>query len=769
MPRSRLVLVLSIALFLPQCLADSGNSVQPLIGVVSDPTGAVIAGATVQLLAGSSQLTARTDSAGHFQVQVGPVTSGTLTVSATGFVSQHIAWNGENHLTVVLQPGLDSAQQVLVTATRIDTQLDDAPADSVMLTRENIATTPALALDDMLRKLPGFTLFRRTSSRVSNPTSQGASLRGLGASGSSRALVLVDEVPLNDPFGGWVYWDRTARESLNSVEVVRGGGGASLYGTTAMGGVIQFRTREPETTALSVDTSLGNELTPALSLWAGTRAGPWYGSVASDLFRTDGYFLVPECQRGSVDTRANSSHELVTVDLGRHFGDASRVFARGSYFDEARENGTVIQTNTTQLADFSTGWNYDKPAFGNLSARFFGLFESYRQTFSAVQAGRDSETLTNVQRVPSQSLGGNAQWSRPLGRIQTLVAGFEMREVHGSSNEVVSVGTNLNGGRQRATRIFGEDILQLTPRFLANLSFGYDHWSDFDARSIQIRQSGVTVNPFPQRSSDALNPRASLLYRIGHGTSLTASGYRAFRAPTLNELYRSFRQGNTLTQANAALKAERLTGAEGGVRQTLLSERLNLRATFFWNDVTNAIVNVTLTQDASLTTRQRQNISRTLSTGLNLDGEWRVNNAIQIAGAYQYTHAVVASYNPDPSVQVLNPSLVDKWIPEIPHQQFTLQTRYVNPKYLTATVQGTFVGGQFDDDLNTLLLGRYFTVDVYASRSLGKGFEAYVAAENLLDQTYDVALTPQGSGPPLRNVGSPILVRVGLHYQFPGR
>ena len=63
-------------------------------------------------------------------------------------------------------------------------------------------------LDDQLRSVPGFSLFRRTSSRVANPTTQGVTLRGMSASGASRTLVLADGVPLNDPFGAWVYWDR---------------------------------------------------------------------------------------------------------------------------------------------------------------------------------------------------------------------------------------------------------------------------------------------------------------------------------------------------------------------------------------------------------------------------------------------------------------------------------------------------------------------------------------------------------------------------------
>ena len=76
-----------------------------------------------------------------------------------------------------------------------------------------LAAAP-VALDDVLRQIPGFTLFRRSGSRTANPTAQGPSLRGIGGSGASRALVLADGVPLNDPFGGWVAWGRVPRLAL---------------------------------------------------------------------------------------------------------------------------------------------------------------------------------------------------------------------------------------------------------------------------------------------------------------------------------------------------------------------------------------------------------------------------------------------------------------------------------------------------------------------------------------------------------------------------
>jgi iron complex outermembrane recepter protein len=231
----------------------------------------------------------------------------------------------------------------------------------------------------------------------------------------------------------------------------------------------------------------------------------------------------------------------------------------------------------------------------------------------------------------------------------------------------------------------------------------------------------------------------------------------------LNELYRSFRQGNVFTQNNPALVAERLTGVEAGVRQSLLSDRFNLRGTFFWNDVNDAVVNVTLDAQSNPILRQKQNVGSILSTGMNLDGEFRVNRSLQFSGGYQYAHSVISSYTAPADVQTQNPSLVGKWVPEVPHQQFTLQTIYSNPKIVTVTVQGLFVGQAFDDDLNQYRLDKYFTVNVYLSHNFGKGFEGFAAAENLFNTRYASAATP------VITLGPPLLARIGFRYQFPKR
>src|SRR5690242_13839088 len=163
-----------------------------------------------------------------------------------------------------------ASETITVTATRTETRVADTPASVVVLSREALQASAAPTLDDALRQVAGFTLFRRTGSRVANPTAQGVSLRGVGASGASRALVLEDGIPLNDPFGGWVYWDRVPREAVGRLEVVRGGV-SDLYGSQAMGGVINVLTRKATTSEFSLDTSYGNENTPTGSFWSSIR------------------------------------------------------------------------------------------------------------------------------------------------------------------------------------------------------------------------------------------------------------------------------------------------------------------------------------------------------------------------------------------------------------------------------------------------------------------------------------------------------------------
>jgi len=187
--------------------------------VVRDETGAAVSGAQVTLASASSNQTTYTDDEGRFSFTAPSGGSGTVRVNASSFAPAEKTWvagSAPTPLAFILR-GTAQGERVVVSATRTELKLSEIPGSAIELSPEDISANAGLTLDDVLRQVPGFSLFRRSSSRVANPTTQGVSLRGLGASGPTRALVLEDGVPLVDPFGGWVYWYQVPRAELSSI------------------------------------------------------------------------------------------------------------------------------------------------------------------------------------------------------------------------------------------------------------------------------------------------------------------------------------------------------------------------------------------------------------------------------------------------------------------------------------------------------------------------------------------------------------------------
>jgi outer membrane receptor protein involved in Fe transport len=766
--------LLLIALFWLAASAVLHSQTTPpnqLSGVVTDSTGAAIVGANVVFVSGSSSSTQvnqtqLTNEKGEFvftQVSAG---SGVLKVSANGFQPQSVNWNGGgNALQVVLLPAT-AAEQVTVTANRTGVRVVENATSVTILSAPDINATAAFRIDDILRQVPGFSLFRRTTSRTANPTTQGVSLRGLGASGASRALVLSDGFPLNDPFGGWVYWNRTPRVSIGSIEVASGGA-SHLYGSDALGGVINIQRTPVDHDLISLEAAYGNENSPDLSFAASKSFGPWAIGATTELFRTDGYIAVPPDLRGAVDTPVNSEDATGDLTVRRKLGDRGAVFVRGSLFGESRDNGTPLQTNSTTIRELDLGGNWDAHAVGAFQLHAYATRQSLNQSFTSIAADRNSENLTRVQDVPAQQVGFSLQWQRSVGTRQQLVAGLEESNTHGQTDEQGFFGgnpttTSAGGGREVNWGGYVEDIIRLTPTWLLTASGRIDHWENFDAFAPPDPSKPSGAAPLPDRSETFFSPRLALLHKLNRNVSLTASGYRAFRAPTLNELYRGFRAGNVFTEFNPNLRAERLTGAEGGAIVTGWNERIMLRGNFFWNQINRPVANVTLTTTPSLITRQRQNLGATQSKGVEFEASGRLTNSLMLTGGYEYTDATVTSFTVDPALAGLNPSLVGLDVPQVPRNQFSFQVTYNRPFILLA-LQGRFGGNQFDDDQNTLLLRRYCVLDASASHALRHGVELFVALENLTDRRYDVARTP------VLTVGPPILVRGGLRLQFGSR
>jgi outer membrane receptor protein involved in Fe transport len=756
---SRSGILLIIALAVASVTAQQHGDPR-LSGVVQDQTGAVIAGAEVEISSGNYRAVRGTSAQGEFQFESLPVTTGTLTVRAPGFAAstQQFRIPTNNQLQVVLLPATH-AEALIVTASRTPEVADQIAEQVIVRDREDLLAAAAPTLDDALRQIPGFTLFRRSGSRTANPTSQGVSLRGVGASGASRAVVLHDGVPLNDPFGGWVHWGRIPRESIESVEVLSGGA-SHLYGTDALGGVINVVPTRTRSTLLELETFMGTETTPDVGLQASLRSGPWLTSLNGEVFATNGYVAVRPSERGLVDTAVASRHGTADVNLSRLFGELGQLFASASFYRESRNNGTPLQTNETEMFEVLAGGD-NRSAGGILATRIYGSGETFLQNFSAIAHDRSSESLTRKQHVPAQQLGGSIQWSRTLGSRHLLSTGFDARQVRGLSDELLFSAGNATtdtaaGGRQRVFGMYLHDSYRLHPRWTLSAGGRFDFWQNYNAFSARVPQTlgPSTFTAFADRSEKSFSPRLSLLFRAGDHLAFTASGYRAFRAPTLNELYRAFRVGNILTQANENLRAEHLAGGEGGVR--LSTGKMRINTVFFWTVVTGAIANRTLSVTPALITRQRQNLGRTESRGVDVNAELPLTSALSVSGGYEFADASVLRFAPDPSLE-------GRLIPQTPRHSFTLQTRYSQPTSWAVALQARASGRQFEDDQNLLPLDGFATFDVFISRHLNRNAELFAAGENLLNRRYMTGRTP------VVTLGPPILGRFGLRLHFAHR
>lgn len=717
-----------VGLITPARIVDAQTSVTLTI---EDSRGAAVASAEVQDATG--HVLGRSNESGAVTVDCPQPCR--VRVSAAGFAAQTIAV--ERAATLRLEPA-GNAEQVTVTAYRTPLSALESPATTRLLTSEDLAASPAVTLDGKMRQVPGVETFRRSSSLVANPTSQGLSLRGLGSTSASRTLVTEDDVPLNDPLGGWIHWNETPELAVRDIEVVRGGA-SDLYGSSAIGGVVNVMAAQPRYQHAEVTSSYGGNGTYDAGALAQTKLGPWGLLGSAGMLGTNGFIQEAPWQRGPVDVASNVHSQNALIDLEHQQGPL-RLFVRGIGFNEQRHNGTPYQRNATRLFRYATGGDWRNARNEALGVRLFGSDERYRQTFSGLLNTpnaahptcnfRCGEAPSKYTFAPVNELGAAAHWTEPLAPGLLLVAGADVRDVRvwdyeqsfGSSTAI----TDLHD-RQRDTGLYAE-AMWVRGGWTASASARMDWFQNFNVK--QFTWNGTAFVPSatqpPEFGQRLFDPRLGISRKIGEHWSVSASGFRAFRAPTPSELYRATQVGAQLTLANNHLLSERATGWEAGVA----SQRRwgTVRASYFMTQVNRPIAAVTIATNRL----QRENLSQIESKGLSLDFEVTPRSWLAVDGGYQYAHAVVSRGTQN----------LGNWIPEVARNMTTLNVRAVKPRMGTLGLMGRLSGRMYDDDVNVNLLHGYFRLDTYASHNFGSRWEVFASAENLADRDIEVSKTP---------------------------
>ena len=712
---------------------------------VRDQHGDAIVGAQVRVQTDPAR-TVVTDASGCVQVSVEAGAQAKVEVERTGFSSVVQPISDGSELTVVLAVK-GATEEVQVTASRTPLALDASASSVRTMSQEQLQEAPGFVLDDRLRQVAGFQLFRRTNSWVSNPTSQGTSLRGLGSTAASRTLVLSDQVPLNDAFGGWIHWNEIPVLAMRDVELMRGGA-SDLYGSSAIGGVIDVLPAVPaEGLAYAVDVAGANEATSTLNGLVSGGERDWSGLAAASFFRTDGYVLTAPEVQGPVDVASNVHYQSGRVEVRRSFGTESDAFVRGNLLNEARSNGTPLQTNAARIWRYVGGGDYTSSDVGRMMLRLYGTEQNYRQSFSSIAAGRVSEKLTNLQRVPTQQLGGALQWARSYRNL-TFVAGSDVLDTRGTDNETgVSNGvlkpTVSTSARQRGSGIYGEVLWQpLT--WSISFSSRVDWFDTFDAKQI-----GAATNPvLPDIQETVFDPRLGVVKQVGKGVSLSASAFRAFRGPSMNELYRTGQVGQQITLPNPGLRSERATGFEvGGLVN--LSRLGSVRTSYFWTQVNRPVAAVALSTTATSQTLLRENLGQLTSKGITTEAEIKPASFLMLTGGYQFAVSTVTKFQADPT-------LVGKWTPQVPRNSASVQARLHQDRIGVLSIALRASGRQYDDSANQFELNGYAQVDLYAEHNLRRNLVVYGSVQNVGGDRFQAGRTPT------LTLGAPRIVSVGL-------
>lgn len=659
-----------------------------------------------------------------------------------------------------------AVETVVVNAARLPTSLADAAFSIVKVDPNAVQTMPRI--DRALETSPGLSLFRRGSSAGANPTTTGVSLRSIGPTAAGRALVTLDGVPQNDPFGNWVIWTSLPPEAIGPVSIVRGAG-AGPYGAGALTGVI----------AMDANAAVGNGdhvLVDGDFSDLGQKRGAVAASAGDDKYKV---FAAGSAEQGDhwipVREGRGAADQPLTLSDWNGFGKMvadlgfAALTAEGGAYREARGSGTLYANSATKGDDAAVTLAA-QPDNTHVGWRLQGWVRQsdLYNTSSAVSNNRNTATPANSQySTPATGYGLNGA-VRKLADWGSIELGADFRATTGEEHELTSfvngayTKRRVAGGDTQQVGFYGEGAWHSGP-WLVTGGVRIDDWQQTDGHRTEtsVATGAVTLNPVIANKSGVLpTARGGVRYDLAQGFYLRAAGYEGFRAPSLNELYRPFRVGNNVTEANENLKPEKLYGAEAAIGQDQGSWSWDV--TGFINQLRDPIANVTLGKGPGTFPRagvvpaggffiQRQNVDAINATGVEGEAQYRFNSLFDVKLAGDYTQATVDGGAAAPQLNGKRPAQTPRWT-------VTAAADWKVIRNVSLSFDVRYEDIRYADDQNTLVLPPGALVDLRLDWQATKNLGVYVAASNLAD----VALATDQTADHIRVYDQPRAIRFGF-------
>lgn len=654
-----------------------------------------------------------------------------------------------------------TGSDIVVTATRSVRSIDNVPVSVSVVNANRIATTPAKSLDDILRRVPSVDLPIASSGEI-HPTADNISMRGLGG---IRALVLLDGVPLNDPFFGTVQWGRAPLEAIDRVEIVRGGG-ATLWGNYAMGGVINILRRDPDRTALALQASGG-----MYSTWR-TSANAAY--VVSDAVKftldaeanhTDGYNETLPAERGPITVPTSfNAHNLAFGGVFQ-LGEGLTAHARIAYHHNDQPHySTRLQSNRQHNWVYSGDISREFGSGATLTATAFhtdGLFQTDNAGTPDGFASNAAEYIQNRHFSRVHDTGVSLVWSQPIeGVLRSYSIGADYHGISGEDDADIfsetgtRLRTDIGRGKQRFLGGFMQASIHPVEAFEILASVRYQTFLNYQAYD---GNPGGLLGNIPSQRTTSVDPRVSLRYAVAPHFALRAAGYSAFRAPTMDNLYRTVSVPQGIFYSDASLKPETLNGGEVGF--DYVRPGFRGQVTLYTNTIKNLLTYRNLA-DSELPPgfafgSRNINAGAARSRGIEAEASWTLNPNWSLSAGYTYADSIITE-------NVLDPASVGLQQMGIPKHKLTGSVTWTSPHGLTITPQLRWFSKSYGDNDHTLPVDSHVVVDLSASYPLADRFNAFAQVQNLFDNRY----VADNNGFEPRRLSTPLTATFGVRVKL---
>ncbi len=654
--------------------------------------------------------------------------------------------------------GNETPEEITVSGPRLQVR---ATGQKIVIV--DYASQAVTRLDSALGSVPGVGLFRRANSFTSHPTTQGLSMRGVGANGAGRVLVTLDGIPQNDPFGGWIYWSGYQGNAVGQA-VVRRGGSPGAFGAQALAGAVDLQSAPGN----QISGFYGSDNSFAVNGSAAIETASGEFTLNSGYFETDGDFLLDEADRGLVDARAASEAYAIGGSYAHALADDTILTARVRAYGEDRVNGFSLAVNETDAIDTSLRLLHQPESGTAYELTVYYRERDFANVFASARDERTTERAVLDQfDVPAWGAGF-------LARVQS--GGFEFgldgRRMSGETNERFR---NLGAGFTRQRRAGGDQwILGGYGEYAASgdwgelsATFRLDRWRTYNGERLETNiadGSLVREDTVANRADWIGSGRIGFERNLTGAITLRTAAFKSWRLPTLNEYYRPFRVVNDITEANPDLKPEALYGVELGFDYRPLNT-VSASVTFFRNWLNDGVGNVTIGFGPGFfplggfvpsggVLRQRANIDRTTIDGIELEGRILLDSNLELKGQYLYARSRITAFD-------ANPALVGNRPVQTPRHSATASLYKTLDKGWWR-LEARYAGGQFDDDLNTRRLDSIFTVNAGAAYEITENVQLTANVENLFNARVVSALSSTG----LETMAQRRYGRVGVSANF---